>query len=177
MNYSIICCNCLFDSNLVDINKNLNLPLICCENFQEFIKLRNKFCCDGNCFDEKWFHTVEDSHACFKFILTILRITKLRRCNFVNKLLNTNFIRVHNDNRWDFLPGVNCLQINDYNFWSMECPWQIDCIKFFCYGCQKRLCFEVTNPEFNRLDQTFIVKNDKSCNFFPCISYGCWILD
>ena len=119
---------------------------------------------------KKWFHIVEDCvfHACFKYIFTILRITKFQRHNFGNEFLNTNSMRVRN-NHWDFLPGVTCLQIDDYNFSSMEFSWQLNCVNFFCYDYQKHLCFKVIHQEFNCLNQTVIVKND----FFPCICCGC----
>ena len=59
--------------------------------------------------------------------------------------------KVYNDNRLDFLPHLNCLQVNKYNFSSMEFPWQINCIKIFCHGCQKDLCFKIINQEFKHL--------------------------
>ena len=172
MHYSIICCSCLFESHLFAINKNRNLLLICCENYhQEFMKLRNKSVVMEIGLTKKWFHIVEDYvfHACFKYIFTIMRITKFQRHNFGNEFLNTNSIRVRNNNPWDFLPGVNCLQIDNYNFSSMEFSWQLNCVNFFCYDYQKHLCFKVIHQEFNCLNQTVIVKND----FFPCICYGC----
>ena len=98
-------------------------------------------------------------HACFKYIFTILRITKFQRHNFGNEFLNTNSMRVRN-NHWDFLPGVTYLQIDDYNFSSMEFSWQLNCVNFFCYDYQKHLCFKVVHQEFNCVNQTVIVKND-----------------
>ena len=85
---------------------------------------------------------------------------KFRRYDFVNQLLNASCVRVYDNNRLDFLPGANCLQINEYNFSSMEFPWQINCIKVFCHGCQKGLYFKIINQESHRLDQKIIVKSD-----------------
>ena len=68
-------------------------------------------CRDGKWSNEKWFHIVDDCvfHGCFENFVTVLRITKFRRYDFVNQLLNANCVRVYNDNRWHFLPGANFL--------------------------------------------------------------------
>ena len=104
-------------------------------------------------------------------------ITKFRRNDFVSQPLNSSCIRAYKDNCRDFLPVANCLQINEYNFFSMEFPWQINCINFFLSWLPKSLCFKINNQQSNGLYQTFIVKIDQDCYFFPCICDGYWTLD
>ena len=93
-------------------------------------------------------------------------ITKFRRNDFVSQPLNSSCIRAYKDNCRHFLPVANCLQINEYNFFSMEFPWQINCINFFLSWLPKSLCFKINNQQSNGLYQTFIVKMIKIVTFF-----------
>ena len=102
-------------------------------------------------------------------------ITKFRRNDFVSQPLNSSCIRAYKDNCRDFLPVANCLQINEYNFFSMEFPWQINCINFFLSWLPKSLCFKINNQQTNGLYQTFIVKNDQDCYFFSLHLW--WLLN
>ena len=154
--YKIICCNCFFDSYLIEINKDAQMLKVRQENLTKFIRLREKLTNNGKCYVE-WHHFYNDRifHACYKCIFTVLLVTTFRRYDFVHCTLGNNCASVMFDRDFLGLSNVRtCLRQCEYIFAQKK----IIGSQSFCHSCQFELCFKIINCEFNCLDSAFIIK-------------------